>query len=165
MPWHIETNNPECSGYAVVKDDDGEIEGCHRTRREALAQLAALNIAEAERAVEEPIEERQEGFTPNDAMVAEARRGLSWREVYGRGGTLVGVARARDIVNRRALSYDTVVRMRSYFARHEVDKQGEGYRQGEPGYPSAGRIAWALWGGDAGRAWANRIVEQEEARD
>jgi hypothetical protein len=165
MPWHIETNNPECSGYAVVKDDDGEIEGCHRTRREALAQLAALNIAEAERAVEEPIEERQDSYTPTDAMVAEARRGLSWREVYGRGGTLVGVARARDIVNRRGLSYDTVVRMRSYFARHEVDKQGEGYRQGEPGYPSAGRIAWALWGGDAGRAWANRIVEAEASGD
>jgi hypothetical protein len=163
VPWHIETNNPECSGYAVVKDDDGEIEGCHRTRREALAQLAALNIAEAERAVEGPIEERQDSYTPTDAMVAEARRGLSWREVYGRGGTLVGVARARDIVNRRSLSYDTVVRMRSYFARHEVDKQGEGYRQNEPGYPSAGRIAWALWGGDAGRAWANRIVSDHEA--
>jgi hypothetical protein len=164
VPWHIETNNPECSGYAVVKDDDGEIEGCHRTRREALAQLAALNIAEAERAVEEPIEERQDSYTPNSAMIAEARRGLSWREVYGRGGTLVGVARARDIVNRRGLSYDTVVRMRSYFARHEVDKQGEGYRQGEPGYPSAGRIAWALWGGDAGRAWSDRIVADHEAQ-
>ena len=164
MPWHIETSNPDCrSGYAVVKDSDGTVEGCHRTRREALAQLAALNIAEAERAQPIEIEERQEGYRPNDAMVAEARRGLSWREVYGRGGTLVGVARARDIVNRRALSYDTVVRMRSYFARHEVDKQGEGYRQGEPGYPSAGRIAWALWGGDAGRAWTNAIVREHEA--
>lgn len=50
MPWHIETANPGCtSGYAVVKDSDGSIEGCHRTRREALAQLAALNIAEANR--------------------------------------------------------------------------------------------------------------------
>lgn len=164
MPWHIETSNPDCrSGYAVVKDSDGTVEGCHRTRREALAQLAALNIAEAERTQPIEIEERQDSYRPNDAMVAEARRGLSWREVYGRGGTLVGVARARDIVNRRALSYDTVVRMRSYFARHEVDKQGEGYRQGEPGYPSAGRIAWALWGGDSGRAWANAIVREHEA--
>ena len=163
MPWHIETSNPDCrSGYAVVKDSDGTVEGCHRTRRDALAQLAALNIAEAERAEPLQVEERQDSYRPNDAMVAEARRGLSWREVYGRGGTLVGVARARDIANRRALSYDTVVRMRSYFARHEVDKQGEGYRQGEPGYPSAGRIAWALWGGDAGRAWANAIVAEHD---
>lgn len=157
MPWHIETANPDCaSGYAVVKDDDGTIEGCHRTRREALAQLAALNIAEAERASEE----RQEGYAPNDAMVAEARRGLDWRQTYGRGGTEVGVARARDIANRRNLSRTTVGRMASYFARHEVDKEGEGFRPGEPGYPSAGRIAWALWGGDAGKAWANAILRQ-----
>ena len=46
MPWHIESDNPDCSGYAVVKDSDGEIEGCHRTREAALDQLAALNIAE-----------------------------------------------------------------------------------------------------------------------
>lgn len=157
MPWHIETANPDCaSGYAVVKDDDGTIEGCHRTRREALAQLAALNIAEAERASEE----RQEGYEPNDAMVAEARRGLDWRQTYGRGGTEVGVARARDIANRRNLSRTTVGRMASYFARHEVDKEGEGFRPGEPGYPSAGRIAWALWGGDAGKAWANAILRE-----
>ena len=159
MPWHIETTNPECrSGYAVVKDSDGTVEGCHRTRREALAQLAALNISEAERDDIEPIEERQESYTPTDGMVAEARRGLEWRQTYGRGGTEVGVARARDIINRRGLSLDTVVRMRSYFARHEVDKQGEGFNRGEPGYPSAGRIAWALWGGDPGKTWAEEII-------
>lgn len=159
MPWHIETTNPGCrSGYAVVKDDDGSVEGCHRTRREALAQLAALNIAEDERVTIEPIEERQESYTPNDAMVAEARRGLEWRQTFNRGGTEIGVARARDIVNRRGLSLDTVTRMRSYFARHEVDKNGEGFSRGEPGYPSAGRIAWALWGGDPGKTWAEGII-------
>ena len=164
MPWHIETTNPDCrSGYAVVKDDDGSVEGCHRTRREALAQLAALNIAEADRAELDTLREtRQESYTPNDAMVAEARRGLEWRQTFGRGGTEVGVARARDIVNRRGLSLDTVVRMRSYFARHEVDKQGEGFSRGEPGYPSAGRIAWALWGGDAGKAWAEGILRERD---
>ena len=156
MPWHIETSNAACrSGYAVVKDDDGSVEGCHRTRREALAQLAALNIAEAERS-----EERQEGYAPTDGMVAEARRGLEWRAAYGRGGTEVGVARARDIVNRRRLSRTTIGRMASYFARHEVDKQGEGFSPGEPGYPSAGRIAWALWGGDAGKTFANAILAE-----
>lgn len=46
MPWHIEDDNPECLGYAVVKDEDGEVEGCHRTRAQAEAQLTALNIAE-----------------------------------------------------------------------------------------------------------------------
>lgn len=103
----------------------------------------------------------REPFIPNDAMADEARRGLEWREEFGRGGTLIGVARARDISNKRALSIETVNRMKSYFARHEVDKQGEGWSPDEDGYPSAGRIAWALWGGDAGKAWAERIVAQE----
>lgn len=98
---------------------------------------------------------------PNDAMAEEAERGLEWRREYGRGGTQVGVARARDIANKRDLSMDTVRRMNSYFARHEVDKDAEGFRPGEDGYPSAGRIAWALWGGDAGQSWASRIVAQE----
>jgi hypothetical protein len=53
----------------------------------------------------------------------------------------------------------------SYFARHEVDKQGEGWSQGEDGYPSNGRIAWALWGGDPGRAWAGKVSRQMKARD
>jgi hypothetical protein len=90
-------------------------------------------------------------------MVEEARRGLAWRDEYNRGGTEVGVARARDIANGRNLSDETIGRMVSYFARHEVDKQGEGWSPGEDGYPSAGRIAWALWGGDPGRTWANAI--------
>jgi len=55
--------------------------------------------------------------------------------------------------------------MKSFFARHEVDKQAEGFRQGEKGYPSNGRIAWALWGGDAGQAWANKVVDQMDSED
>lgn len=98
--------------------------------------------------------------SPTEGMVEEAQRGLDWREEFGRGGTEVGVARARDIVNRRNLSIDTVKRMASYFARHEVDKQAEGFRPGEEGYPSAGRIAWALWGGSGGQTWANSIMDR-----
>lgn len=100
---------------------------------------------------------------PTATMAEEAQRGLDWRKEHGRGGTEVGVARARQLVNRQELSPDTVRRMVSYFARHEVDKQGEGFSPGEDGYPSAGRIAWALWGGDAGKSWANekdRIMDR-----
>ena len=97
---------------------------------------------------------------PTEAMAEEAQRGLDWREEYGRGGTEVGVARARDISNRKNLSPETIGRMVSYFARHEIDKQAEGFSPGEEGYPSAGRIAWALWGGDAGQSWANAKSEQ-----
>lgn len=102
---------------------------------------------------------------PNDAMAEEAQRGLDWRREFGRGGTEVGIARARDISNKADLSMDTVRRMSSYFARHEVDKEAEGFRPGEGGYPSNGRIAWALWGGDAGRSWANGVLEDDAADD
>jgi hypothetical protein len=68
-------------------------------------------------------------------------------------------------VNRQNLPLDTVQRMASYFARHEVDKQGQGFSPGEPGYPSAGRIAWALWGGDPGKTWADQIIESTTRED
>lgn len=104
-------------------------------------------------------------FVAPNGAVEEAQRGLDWREEFGRGGTEVGVARARDIVNRKNLSPDTVNRMVSYFARHEVDKQGQGWSPDQDGFPSAGRIAWALWGGDAGRTWAEKVKRQMEARE
>ena len=102
---------------------------------------------------------------PTEAMAQEASRGLDWRTEYGRGGTEVGVARANQLRRREDLSPDTVKRMASYFARHEVDKQGQGFSPGEDGYPSAGRIAWALWGGDAGQSWANARVERMKRID
>jgi len=94
--------------------------------------------------------------TPTDSMAQEAERGLAWRKEFNRGGTEVGVARAVQLVSKEKLSPRTVRRMHSFFSRHEVDKRAEGFRQGEEGYPSAGRIAWALWGGDAGQTWARR---------
>ena len=97
---------------------------------------------------------------PNDGMKSEAQKGLDWREEFGRGGTRVGAVRARQIVAGENLSDDTVKRMYSFFSRHEVDKQAEGFSVGEEGYPSNGRIAWALWGGDAGFIWSKRLVEQ-----
>jgi hypothetical protein len=106
------------------------------------------------------VSQADESYAPTDEMAGEAELGLKWREEYGRGGTEVGVARARDISNKRNLSFDTVQRMNSYFSRHEVDKEATGWNQGEEGFPTAGRIAWQLWGGDAGRDWAKRIIER-----
>ena len=104
-------------------------------------------------------------FSPPAGVRSEAQKGLDWRAEYGRGGTAVGVARARDLSNGTNISPDTAKRMASYFARHEVDKQGEGWSPGEDGFPSAGRIAWALWGGDAGQAFASKLVRQINAAD
>jgi len=106
---------------------------------------------------------------PTSEMADLANRGLALREEYGRGGTAVGVARARDIGNRANLSPETVRRMHAYFSRHRVDLDAEGAQPGEDGYPSAGAIAWMLWGGDpsnpdgAGAGWAARKVEELDA--
>jgi hypothetical protein len=99
-------------------------------------------------------------FTPTDGMATEAKRGLAWRKEFGRGGTMVGLARANQLVSKENLSPSTVKRMFSFFSRHEVDKQAEGFRPGEKGYPSNGRIAWSLWGGDSGFSWSKKKVAQ-----
>lgn len=104
-------------------------------------------------------------FKPPKGVREAARIGLEMREEYGRGGTAVGVARARDLSNGKSISPDTAKRMKSFFARHEVDKKAEGFRAGEEGYPSAGKVAWMLWGGDSGQAWSNKLVKQIEAAD
>ena len=101
-----------------------------------------------------------EGFTPPPQVRANAKRGLELRKEHNRGGTEVGVARARDLSNGAALSLDTIKRMNSYFARHEVDKKGEGW-----GVDSAGYIAWLLWGGDAGWSWAKGILRENESKE
>ena len=102
---------------------------------------------------------------PTDAMVKEATQGLEWRQEYGRGGTMVGISRARDIKNKKNLSISVIKRMYSFFKRHEIDKKAEGFRYGEEGYPSNGRIAWALWGGDAGFSWSTRKVKEIEREE
>lgn len=105
---------------------------------------------------------------PPDNVAAAARKGLELRQSVSdsaKGGTEVGVARARDLANRKELSPDTIRRMVSFFARHEVDKQGKGFNKGEEGYPSKGRIAWELWGGDPGKAWAERVSKQLDKKE
>lgn len=105
--------------------------------------------------------EAADGYRPPQAARAAARRGLELRREYGRGGTAVGVARARDIANGRSLSLDTIGRMVSFFARHSAYKNTHGQNP-----PSTAEIAWLLWGGDAGEAWANRVYKREtEASD
>ncbi len=104
-------------------------------------------------------------YKPTAGMKSEAQKGLDWRREHGRGGTAVGIARARDIVSGKNLSESTVKRMYSFFSRHEVDKQGEGFTPDEDGFPSNGRIAWALWGGDAGFRWSKTIVDRLKKED
>ena len=132
------TSRPEIDAYVEDEEDDMEMED---EDEKALSDIDTV---------------------PTDGMVAEAIKGLEWRKEFGRGGTAVGVARAASIKNKERLSISTIKRMHSFFSRHEGDKQAGGFRAGEKGYPSAGRIAWALWGGDSGQSWARKKRDQIE---
>ena len=94
-----------------------------------------------------------DSFKPTAKMAANAERGLKLREEHGRGGTHVGVARARQLMAREELDPKDIKSMYSYFARHEVDKRGRYWADKDK--PSAGYIAWLLWGGEEGKTWVN----------
>jgi hypothetical protein len=112
---------------------------------------------------------KAKSFAPTDAMRNNAKRGLALREKYNRGGLDAsqaksegvgsGVARARDIINGN-LSLDTVKRMYAFFSRHEKNYNPK--KKMPDGGPTAGTIAWLLWGGSAGLAFARRVLKQEE---
>jgi hypothetical protein len=96
-----------------------------------------------------------QSFRPTQEMAAAARRGLRLREQFGRGGTDVGVHRAQQLAEQQALEAADVKSMHSFFARHEVDKNTKTHQWDSDTDPSAGFIAWLLWGGDAGKVWAD----------
>ena len=108
---------------------------------------------------------KQESYEPPVAVQEAAQRALGWISDgrAGSGFTDVGRARAAQLARGAAVSRETIARMRSYFARHEIDQQAEGWNRGEDGFPTPGRVAWDAWGGDAGREWANMIWDRLQA--
>jgi HK97 family phage portal protein len=142
------------AGLEAVPEDEGQL---HPTAISVTTQQDATI----------PAKSYDMKFVPNDGMVEAARRALAWKEEGRDGGTRVGLTRANQIVNGEKLSEDTILRMYSFFSRHEVDKEAEGFSSGEEGFPSAGRVAWDLWGGDAGYAWSTRLrnkIQGEESK-
>ena len=103
-----------------------------------------------------------EGAIPTAKMAANARRGLELRARFKRGGTEVGVHRAEQLAARKPLNPADIKSIYSYFARHEVDKQSHSHAWGDETDPSAGYIAWLLWGGEEGKDW---IAKQREKLD
>jgi len=103
-------------------------------------------------------------YKPTAEIATAAKRAIKWIEegYAGSGFTSVGRTRATQLANREQVSLETVKRMYSFFARHEVDKQGKDFANITK--PSAGRVAWDAWGGDAGYSWAKRIVESMEEK-
>ena len=49
-----------------------------------------------------------------------------------------------------------------------MDKQATGFNSGEEGFPTKGRVAWDLWGGDGGYTWStakrNQIMRERETK-
>ena len=92
---------------------------------------------------------------PTAGMREEAQRYRDWKAEGEGGGTEVARRRATQILSGNELSADVVIQMSAWFARHSVDKEAEGFRPNEDGYPSNGRVAWAAWGGDAGKSFSD----------
>jgi hypothetical protein len=107
-------------------------------------------------------------YKPTSGMASAARRALKWKSEGKAGGTLVGLARANQLKDRDPLSASVVLRMYSFFSRHEVDKKATGFYSGQEGFPSKGRVAWDLWGGDGGYSWSsakrNQIMRDRESK-
>jgi hypothetical protein len=134
----------ECSAVAGEIEEDGVC-------RLSMIPPGLVNVGM-------PISEAASYKVPAGAQNA-AKRALKWiaEGKAGSGFTDVGRRRASQLAAGGTISRSTVGRMRSYFARHEVDRRANGFFAGEKDYPSPGRVAWDAWGGDAGRSWVNGI--------
>lgn len=133
-------------------------------KRKVLAAWRKVNEPDAEVPAVLRAATVKETFKPPQGVQEAAQRALEWiREGHaGSGFTDVGRARAAQLARGDNVSEQTIRRMASYFARHEVDARAEGFKAGEEGFPSPGRVAWDAWGGDPGRSWANSVVERLE---
>jgi hypothetical protein len=102
------------------------------------------------------------GLLVADDILEGFRMGIEWVEAgfAGRGLTPRTVAWALVLAEGGAI---TPVRAREavgWFARHEVDLDAPGADPIDDDYPSPGRVAWELWGGDEGRAWIVDLVDE-----
>lgn len=94
-------------------------------------------------------------FVPTKEVAEAAKKGLFLKEKFNKGGTKIGWDRARQLIDMVPISSRDIIRIVSYFARHEVDKKAKNFGNDED--PSKGYIAWLLWGGEPGRKWAEAI--------
>jgi hypothetical protein len=115
---------------------------------------------EIEKEIIEYFTEAQEKYTPPAGAQAAAKRALKWiaEGKAGSGFTATGRARAAQLARGGAVSREVAAKMKSYFARHQVDKKATGFRAGEEGYPTPGRVAWDAWGGDAAASWSSKLT-------
>ena len=159
MPYFIKKSD---KGWNTIKED-GTVIGSHATKADAIKQMVAISLKEKM----QPGGEMRATFQPPKGVSEAAKRAIAWIDEgkAGSGFTAVGRRRASQLASGEPVSADVVSRMRSYFARHEVDKKATGFNAGEDGFPSAGRVAWDAWGGDAGQSWVNSLGNEMATRD
>lgn len=137
-----------------------EWEACDCTPAEVVVELAEAALT--------PLDALTAGgdrmYTIPGGVQREAKKALEWRKEHKRGGTPVGMNTARTLAKGGQIGIQKVRHIAKYFPRHEVDKKGKGWDPGEDNYPSNGKIAWALWGGDPAWRWARAIVERENKK-
>jgi len=115
--------------------------------------------------------ERKKEYKPPTSVQRAARRGLKLRERWKRGGLSTqeagrqgigsGVARATNLANGDAVSPATIGKMRAFFARHAKNYRPD--KKEADGGPTAGTIAWLLWGGNAGKQWVESMKKTTKA--
>jgi HK97 family phage prohead protease len=105
-------------------------------------------------------------FSIPDGVKTQAETGLNWANEYNRGGTSVGKATARYLINNSNADWRKVFHISAYFARHENEMSlASNSEPGADGYPGNGLIAWKLWGGNPGRTWSQKLVKAMQSRD
>ena len=160
----IEAYFAEAAPGAPYTDGSPEWQEWQCMGGDAMAQWVAnelLDDGDADRRAPEKYSHIE--FTPPEGVQAAAARALEVRAkkpASQRGMTPVGIARARDLANGRAVSPETARRMLAFFERHEGNKSGETWDEQGKGWQ-----AWHGWGGDAGFAWARKLVRQMDAAD
>jgi HK97 family phage prohead protease len=174
MPYFIWDESPECSGWAVVKED-GELMSCHKDKQSAIEAMVGVSAAEGiepggsyeeEHDEEIEIEEtelREVNLTPPAYMRAAARQGLRYYE-EGKAGDGVVDATIREARAMAAgnVTADKWVRIRAWISRHLVDLDSAAARPDSPDYPSPGVVAHLLWGSGPSKAAARRALAYAE---
>jgi hypothetical protein len=127
-------------------------------------ELAAASLVDLNISITAAASSGDRLYTIPKGAQSEAKKALEWRKEEKRGGTPVGLNTARTLAAGGQIGIKKVRHIAKYFPRHEVDKRGKGWSPGEDNFPSNGRIAWALWGGDVAWRWAQAIVEREDKK-
>ena len=169
MPFGISQSQPDCTGFATVKQEpDGTYTtiGCHTTKQDAVDQMVVVSLSEGidplgqvDTPEQASIELRAPSLVAPSFMAVSAERGLRLHEqgLSGDGLMPATVADARRMANGEALSEAKWRKIPAWIARHIGDLDAV---QGDE--ITAGLVAMLLWGGGSTKTSARRAQEYAE---